>query len=511
MKIKYMLSIALMTFIGSCGFLDEYSQDELKPSTTEDFDKILIGGGYANKLPNFIPYYDLLTDDIGTWDPVLISGEQPIEDINQRNNIMPFYEWNPDMFEITEEEYKNKDCNSWQKIYEVIKCCNVVICSVDDSFGSDEAKGYLKAQALGLRAFYYYLLINLYADPYNSGDASKSRGVPIIKQFSVDAKYPKPSSVEQVYEFMVEDVTEALSLIENNMPQHEVSPNRVSKAMLHNLAARIYMQMDRWGDVITHSEKVLEQKKGLLKLSNFLSGSALGTYSAKYRPNKWITYSEVGFQYNPEEYIWGYSNNESWEAFFNKPPVSYGYTGRTFGVSKELRELYETIIEFNDEGSMITKFEGDIRYVAFYNSGTSRASSFINNGSKKATSNSTAFGMRTAEAYLNLAEGLIRTNKSTEAFELLNTLRESRWKGAYTFVSPKSKEEDLKFCLEERRRELSFEHIRWFDLRRLGRPRLVHNILCFPGQQSEVVLEQGDPRYTLPIPKSVTDRNPELL
>jgi hypothetical protein len=32
----------------------------------------------------------------------------------------------------------------------------------------------------------------------------------------------------------------------------------------------------------------------------------------------------------------------------------------------------------------------------------------------------------------------------------------------------------LQFCLTERRREFSFEELRWFDLRRYGMPSIVH-------------------------------------
>lgn len=513
MNIKHTIfNLLVLLFISSCSFLDEYSQNEFKPTTTEDFDDILTGGGYANNVLNFIPYYDLLTDDIGTYSVPYTNGEKTVQDMQQITNCFPYYEWNPEMFNITEVENKITTCNSWAKLYELIKNCNVVLNSVDESAGPKDRKEYLKAQALGLRAFYYYLLVNLYSDPYNSGNPSEMRGVPLIKNFSVDARYPVPATVKGVYDFMLEDIHLALNLMEQYKPTVKTSVTRVSAPMLHTLAARIYMQMDEWVKVIDHSEKVLSEKKTLIKLSEFLTGTNNGTYTADSRPYRWSSAVFSGKSYEPAEFIWGYSSKLNWSDFFNDAG-NPKYKSRPFGVSAELKGLYDIDLEYyvppGASGPIVKHFFGDVRYFAYFFHGGD-SSWFMYYGTKEASAKSTIFGMRTSESYLNLAEALIRTGKSPEAFVLLNTLRESRWKGEYIQLYPQSKEKDLEFCLEERRRELAFEHIRWFDLRRLGRPRLVHKILYEQGQTDETVLEQGDPRYTLPIPQSVKDRNPEL-
>lgn len=509
---QIILSFLIAMFISSCSFLDEYSQNEFKPTSTEDFDDILTGGGYANNVLNFMPYYDLLTDDVGTYNIAYTNGDKSTQDMQQITNCRPFYTWDPEMFNITEVENKITTCNSWAKIYELIKNCNVVLNSVDESAGPKDRKEYLKAQALGLRAFYYYLLVNLYSDPYNSGDPSQMRGVPIIKNFSVDARYPIPATVKEVYDFMLEDINLAVNLFEQYKPAVKQVITRVSPPMLHTLASRIYLQMNNWEKVIHHSEKVLQEKKTLMKLSEFLTGTNNGNYSADFRPYGWSSVVASGKSYEPVEFIWGYMNKLNWADFFNDGS-NPKYSTRPFGVSDELKSLYNIDLEYyvppGASGPIVLHFFGDVRYFAYFFHGGNN-SWFMYYGTKEASKKSTIFGMRTSESYLNLAEALIRTDRSPEAFVLLNTLMESRWKGEYNPVHPQSKESDLELCLEERRRELAFEHIRWFDLRRLGRPRIEHKILYEQGQTDEVVLEQGDPRYTLPIPQSVKDRNPEL-
>ena len=134
-------------------------------------------------------------------------------------------------------------------------------------------------------------------------------------------------------------------------------------------------------------------------------------------------------------------------------------------------------------------------------------------------SGSSARGMRVAETYLNRAEAKIRLflengndQLRNEALEDLNYLRSFRFKRPYSDVNNITDgQELLKFCLEERRRELSFEDHRWFDLRRLGMPELRHTISFSEGQQQEVILEEGSDRYVLLIPTKVLERNPALV
>ena len=69
-----------------------------------------------------------------------------------------------------------------------------------------------------------------------------------------------------------------------------------------------------------------------------------------------------------------------------------------------------------------------------------------------------------------------------------------------------NKETLIQEILNERTRELAFEGHRWFDLRRTTRPRIEKTLL---GGQT-VILEQNDERYTLRIPQSAIEANPNL-
>lgn len=65
----------------------------------------------------------------------------------------------------------------------------------------------------------------------------------------------------------------------------------------------------------------------------------------------------------------------------------------------------------------------------------------------------------------------------------------------------------------ERRREMCFEQLRWFDLRRWDRPAIVHTYtpdLADPSGVEYYVLEKDDPAYTLPVPRTVFEQDSDL-
>ncbi len=119
--------------------------------------------------------------------------------------------------------------------------------------------------------------------------------------------------------------------------------------------------------------------------------------------------------------------------------------------------------------------------------------------------------LRTAELYLNRAEAYAELEQLSMANNDLEELRKYRMTGAYQ-VSYTDKDDLLGQVKDERRRELSFEDHRWFDLRRSGMPRIEHTLKESAGaDEVTYVLEEKDPAYTLPIPINIFKSEPYLI
>ena len=124
-------------------------------------------------------------------------------------------------------------------------------------------------------------------------------------------------------------------------------------------------------------------------------------------------------------------------------------------------------------------------------------------------------GIRTAEMYLNRAEGYIRKYMAGGDASLndLNELRRHRFNNVeYTYEEVNITDPDdlFKFYQEERRRELAGDWMhRWCDLRRYGMPEINHTFFeTASGNKTEVTLQKN--RYVLPIAEEVIRLNPRL-
>ena len=116
-----------------------------------------------------------------------------------------------------------------------------------------------------------------------------------------------------------------------------------------------------------------------------------------------------------------------------------------------------------------------------------------------------------SEAYLNRAEAYAQKGESGAAWDDLSHLRENRYK-EYSEIAITDATVLLEEIREERRLELCFDEVRWFDLRRQGMPEIKHTYKAEKGGAVyEYVLQQGDPMYTIPFPNSVVLQNRALV
>ena len=114
--------------------------------------------------------------------------------------------------------------------------------------------------------------------------------------------------------------------------------------------------------------------------------------------------------------------------------------------------------------------------------------------------------MRLADILLLKAEALNESNDLAGAAALVNQIR-SRAKLANTTANTQT---DMRLAIEkERRLELAFEGIRWFDLKRTGRAIEVMNNATGPGN-IPLGYHLTQNRLVYPIPQAELDKNTKL-
>lgn len=496
---KCILCVWLVTgFAGCSKYLEEKSQDEVRPSSVAELQQLLMGEVYpaGSKQPSFHAYLDLLTDDMtsnfktSTMGPTIF-----------RQYEGPFT-WRSDMFELMENALTPDAIDTYAHYYRRIKGCNVVLDMIDGVKGDESERANVRGQALAMRSYYYFMLVNLFAQPYNTPGINRETapGVELILSSVVKDEFPKRATMQRVYDQIEEDLTKALPLIQQYGDNN--SKFRVTTGFVYTLLSRLSLYQEKWEQAAKYASDGLAINSSLLKLS-----------SVPY-PGVWADPATNVYSINSPEAIWlGYGSGSEYYYISR-----FDYDVLFFTISPELRSKY-------DFTRTNTTNRGDLRmrYFYYWDYSDYDWTIYVPMIGKKlgaGSSGNVVKGMRVAELYLNRAEAnIILYMKNgdqalrTAALNDLNFLRSNRYDTrnvAYTPVDFNG-QALLDFCRDERRRELSFEDHRWFDLRRYGMPEIKHKFQTSATQPPvEYVLQKNDKRYTLPIPRSALIKNPAL-
>lgn len=498
-KLDDMKKILLIILIGwgacACSdFLEPDSPSEYMPKTADALNEMLLGEAYPTATSVYLfCLHNAMNDDIEMSEENLSYKGATIE------SVRLIHSWNPEMFELSSISI----AQLWQTYYEYILGTNAALDYLDDVSGTANEKAYVRAQAYGLRAFYYFNLVNLFGEPYNHD--KEADGVPLKLVSGLSSNFEARETVGKVYEQIIKDLDEAernfLTLPEE---QQKKGTYRINLPAVQLLRARVCLHMDDMEGAAKYAQKVIrEWNYELYDLNSFSATSD-------------ISYPNYALPDNPET-IWTYGNVGD---AFNLAVTLTGFLGDGTAANS-----------VNASGDLIVCFkEGDLRkdlYLVSELRGPANAtkdqlkpveghylawSKCPLNYNHAVSNSKNEFGMslRLSEAYLILAEAVYDTDEEL-ALQTINDLRRKRYTDGQEYAEVNYSGEDLlNFIREERRRELCFEGQRWFDLRRYGMPSFKHRWVESGIIVGNYVMEEGDAAYTLPIPANVMDRNPAL-
>ena len=473
-------SIMTMSIAASCSnFLEEKSQDEIKPQNVKDYKELIAGEIYSktNLETNLHTYLDIMTDDCEEFAKKARMGS------DTRTEGNGYFTWQK-VPEIPLEGSLKNDI-AWDSYYHQILVCNMILHDVDKMIGSDKEKQVVKAEALMSRAYAYYMLVNLYGEPYDPDTADKAMGVPKNDLIGAQNKQFKRESVQTIYELIISDATQAIEYFQQSNNETIFRWNLDAAKVF---IARVYAYMQIWDKTISYASDVIDNHPILWNLND--KNSEGPESSDLYYFNR----------RNPE-ILFSFGN--SYIRYF-----AVGAKG-AYPASTSLTSLYKS---------------GDLRC------GPSKAayirklgSTFMGGGKRNCpyksydsnTTNVHGFAIRNTEAYLLRAEALSHTPNFADAMKDIEKIRINRFEPSKYEVLPLgTQEETIQLVRNERRMEMCFEQLRWFDLRRWDRPRIVHTYtkdLASPDAKQYFVLEENDPAYTLPVPTLVYEKDTDVI
>ncbi|SEW51079.1 RagB/SusD family nutrient uptake outer membrane protein [Chitinophaga arvensicola] len=484
MKKLLLFIIGAMCLISCKKFLQEYSPTDVTPKSTTDFGEILYYDGYPTVNVTLQSWMAFLDDDTQGYNGPLYAN------LKLQYPAAPIYQWQPDFVASSNAAGFNMNFNTWGTYYQLLLGVNVALQYLDNSTGRQSDKDQFKGEAYTLRAFYHFMLVNIYAKPYNDSLSTpdKNPGIPIRKSADFSNDLLTRNTVKEVYTQIVSDLDSGMYLLDKQ--KTEQVPYRISHVAAHLLASRIYLYMEDWDKAISHADEVLKYHPQLMDLNTWGGEPDLDHKLLVGAANV--------------ESIWSYGNS------VEQLPVSYD---ETYNVSHDLADCFEE----NDLRQQIAfLYTPDfLKDIINQDYSQMKNTSNVNSGNGQLNNS-----WRSAEAYLNRAEAYIQkyrksgdVNGATQALLDLNTLRANRLdKASFTPWTLQPGDKLLQMCRTERRRELFREEMhRWFDLRRYGMPSIKHVFPTSPTTAEIYRLAARDPQYVMPIPDEVLSRNPALV
>lgn len=492
-----MVMASVMTL--SCkGFLEPKSENEFVPTTVQALDEMLLYESYAKSTSNTNPFFDFLSDDTAV---VRFSGsESNIITQVHLASLKALFSWQPDAYRVLEEDNVDESVyDAYSACYSRILGSNAVLDYIDTVEGKPDARNKLKAEALALRGFWYFNLVNIYGQPYNYDKTAL--GVPLHLVSKVSSTSIARNTVGEVYDQVLADLTESERLY-MSLPQdlQWKADMRASLPFVQLLLSRVYLYMEEWELASSYADRVIQD--GRFSLIQEASFPQDGT---------WMYFHSYA---NPEV-IWPYGNASFFRDFMDPWMLDNTKGGKIAFVVADA-----TLVKLFDEHDIRSRLylmpdKRSAHYKAYSKLAVTGGDDIPD------TSNRFARSLRLSEAYLNKAEAEAMLyhegsgdEHKAEAVRLLNLLWSKRVSDLpETYLDDRSSAKLVESVRNERRRELCFEDHRWFDLRRYGMPRIVHTWMGDKNdnQITPYTLKAEDPMYTMQIPTSAMLRNDKLV
>jgi len=225
----------------------------------------------------------------------------------------------------------------WRNLYKGIEDANIILSVADVPKMDEKKRTYIKGQAIFLRAYYFYLLVNYFGD------------VPLKTQLATelgtDLNLPRDDS-KKTYDFVLSEMTRAEAMVQ---PMAEANtPTIVTQSAVQAILARVCLKMAgyplmetaRYQDALSWAQKLIRSNVHGLNQD----------YAKLFINNMQNNRNDP----NTFEGIWD-------AAFLSKSNVTGSYTGTAFLVTQTLGAIMGVYCPDGSPGAVIGFSPGTYR------------------------------------------------------------------------------------------------------------------------------------------------------
>jgi len=396
---------------------------------------------------------------------------------------------NPANFQI--DDFKIDATNSnvsrdWAYLYSIIGNANSVInnvAAVPDPALTPERKSEILGEASFIRAFMYFQLVQQWGDVPLQLKEVKTISADLLPEI-YSILFPPRSAAADVYKQIILDLETALA----NVKPTATNKGFVTTGAVNAILAKVYATQDPhdWSKVLTYCNNVIAGGYSLLPDYHMLWDNL--------HKNSPESIFEINYTGGSTDGNWGASmfRGLDWKKF-NIPSNDLV---KAFDTEKDTVRKNASIIWIDVTGKWSDIHWPQTNYP------------FLNKWHNfEQGSDQNYIFIRLADILLLKAEALNETGDLAGAADLVNVIR-TRAKLANTTANSQAA---MRLAIEkERRLELAFEGVRWFDLKRTGRAIEVMNSAVGP---NDVPLGYNltQNRLVFPIPQAELDKNTKLV
>lgn len=484
-NIKNILSAVLITsgmlvFTGCDDFLDRQPLDQI---TQASFYKTANDAELAAKSMYSVP------QGINWYGKSWMITEIPSDNSTTGGNDPDF---SPiDNFTINADNLPNTEF--WTEHFRLVAYANQVLGNVPDIDMDPAAKASIMGEAEFLRAFSYFDLVRIYGD------------VPIIKEVpTIDSDvFVKRSLVDEVYEFIIEDLQNAIASLP--MERSSADAGRATIGAAKALLAKVFLTIERYEESMQLCREIIASEQYILMpdfADNWLKDKSDNNAEAVFQI-QYVGCGPLGTGNALQSFFapWGQGitkNSDGWGSHIPTAPAidNPGTTIKDVFKEEDLR-TYHTIMTPADEYPTINPGEGYIYPASGASRGGINIKKYVIGGGPDVcylTSPQNLHVIRYADVLLTLAEAACRNgggiSVTPDVVEAFNAVRRRAGLSELGSITT----DDV---FAERRLEFAFEGQRWFDLLRTGNVRETmqlhgkgmqdHNVL-FPIPSSELAV-----------------------
>lgn len=395
---------------------------------------------------------------------------------------------NPDNFQIDDymiDAVNRNVSRDWAYLYSTIGKVNNIINNADDVTDPSltaERKAEIIGEASFIRAFMYFQLVQLWGDVPLQLQEVTSISADRLEEIYAQI-FPARSSTADVYAQIISDLETALTRVRTTAPHKGFATTGAVNAML----AKVYATQEPhdWTKVNQYCDAVIAGGYSLLPEFDQLWDNAV--------ENSAESIFEINYTGGPSDGNWGVTifRGKDWKKF-NLPSndLVAAFDAEHDNIRKNASIFFDNVSGlWSDPHWPQTQYPFINKWRNFGGDG---AQNYI--------------FIRLADILLLKAEALNEMGDQNGAAGLVNQIR-TRVDLAPTSATTQA---DMRLAIEkERRLELAFEGVRWYDLKRTGRAiEVMNNAKGVGGVPLGYVLTPT--RLFWPIPQAELDKNSNL-